>query len=189
LLTNEEIKRLEQVWLVLADFFQDLSRRDIHVDVASDLRNCKALIHFIRTNVLHPPIKDFKTIDDSFRNSSEILGRIKHSLVSAALSVGEDYAKDWLDKIDKAERAELDHAMVHTPSKFVPSLPRDHERGWIRLTLAKGIAEERVQEIAEQFGVIIEFQDDVHVVISGEKSMVRRAALDIYDLSLEQVDS
>jgi len=185
LASSEEIKRLEHVWLVLADFFQDLSLRDIHVDVASDLRNCKALIHFIRTNVLHPPTKDLATIDDSFRNSSEILGRIKHSLVSAALSVNENYAKNWLDKIDKAERAELDHAMVHTPSEFVPSLPRDHEKGWIRLTLAKGIAEERVQDIAEQFGVIIEFQDDVHVVISGEKSMVKRATLDIYDLSLE----
>jgi len=182
---SEEIKRLEHVWLVLADLFQDLSQRDIHVNVASDMRNCKALIHFIRMNVLHPPIKDLATIDDSFRNSSEILDRIKHSLVLAALSVGEDYAKDWLDKIDKAERAELDQVMVHTPSEFTPSLPRDHEKGWIRLTLTRGIAEERVQEIAEQFGVIIEFQDDVHVVISGGKSMVKRAALDIYDLSLE----
>jgi len=181
----EEIKRLEHVWLVLADLFQDLSRRDIHADVASDLRNCKALIHFIRTNVLHPPIKDLATTDESFRDSSELLGRIKHSLVSAALSVGEDYAKDWLDKIDKAERAELEDAMVHTPSQFVPSLPKDVEKGWIRLTLAKGIAEERVQDIAEQFGVMIEFQDDVHIVISGGKSMVKRAALDIYDLSLE----
>ena len=181
----EEIKRLEHVWLVLADLFQDLSQRDIHVDVASDLRNCKALIHFIRTNVLHQPIKDLAAIDESFRNSSEILGRTKHSLVSAALSVNENYAKNWLDKIDKAERAELDHVMVHTPSEFVPSLPRDHEKGWIRLTLTRGMAEERVQEIAEQFGVIVEFQDDVHVVISGRKSMVKRAALDIYDLSLE----
>jgi len=185
LLLHEEIKRLEQVWLVLADLYQDLSRRDVHVNVASELRNCKTLIHFIRTNVLHPPVKELSTVDDSLQNSSQILGKIKHSLISAAQGVGENYAKDWMDKIDKAERAELDYRMIHTVSSFVPSLPRDLERGWIRLTLPKAIAEERVQDVAEQFGVIIEFEDDCHVVIRGRKTLVKKVAQDIHDLSLE----
>ncbi|KPV62228.1 MAG: hypothetical protein AOA65_1999 [Candidatus Bathyarchaeota archaeon BA1] len=75
--------------------------------------------------------------------------------------------------------------MIHTVSSFVPGLPKDLEKGWIRLTLPKPIAEERVQDIAEQFSVMIEFQDDVHIVISGGKTVVKRAALDIHDLSLE----
>ena len=182
---NEEIKRLEQVWLVLADLYQDLSRKNIYVNVASELRNCKTLIYFIRTNILHPPVKELAKIDDCLRSSSQILAKLKSSLVSAAQSVGESYAKDWINKMDKAERAELNYAMIHTVSSFVPGLPRDLEKGWMRLTLPKPIAEERVQDIAEQFGVIIEFKDDFHITISGGKTLVKKAALNIYDLCLE----
>jgi len=184
LLPYEEIKRLEQVWLVLADLYQDLSQRDVHVNVASELRNCKTLIHFIRTNVLHPPMKELSTVDDSLRSSSQILGKIKHILISAAQGVGENYVKDWMDKIDKAERAELNYVMVHSVSSFVPGLPKDLEEGWMRLTLPKPVAEERVQDVAEQFGVIIEFEDDFHIVIHGRKTLVKKVAQDIHDLSL-----
>ena len=184
LLANEEIKRLEQVWLVLCDFFQDLNRRNVNVDVASELRNCKTLIRFIRTSVVHPP-KEPMTIDNSLRNLQQILGKIQSNLISAALSVDENYARDWMTKIDKAERAELNSVMVHTPSEFVPSLPRDLETGWVRLTLQKPIGEERAQDIAEQFGVIIEFKNDFHVIISGWGVSVKKAAKDIYELSLE----
>jgi len=184
LLLQEEIKRLEQVWLVLSDLYQDLSRKNVYVDVASELRNCKALIYFIRTNVLHPPVKQLATIDDSLRDSSQILVKIKHSLISAAQGVGEGYAKDWINKIDKAERAELNYTMVHTVSGFVSGLPRDLEKGWMRLALSKPIAEERVQDVAEQFGVIIEFINDAYIVITGRKALVQKAAKDIYDLSL-----
>lgn len=184
LLANEEIKRLEQVWLVLSDLFQDLNRRNISVGVASELRNCKTLIRFIRTSVVHPP-KEPTTIDDSLRNLQQILGKIQSNLISAALSVDENYVRDWMIKIDKAERAELSSVMIHTPSEFVPGLPRDLEKGWVRLTLQNPIAEERVQDVAEQFGVIIEFKNDFHIVISGGRNSVKRAARDIYELSLE----
>jgi len=185
LFSREEIKRLEQVWLVLADLYQDLSRKDVHVNVASELRNCKTLIHFIRTNILHPPVKDLSTVDDSLRSSSQSLAKIKHSLILAAQSVSGNYAKDWMDKIDKAERAELNYAMIHAVSSFVPGLPKDLEKGWIRLTLPKPLAEERVQDVAEQFGAIIEFEDDFHVVIRGRKTLVKKVAQGIHDLSLE----
>jgi hypothetical protein len=184
LLSQEEIRRLEQVWLVLSDLYQDLSRKNIYVDVAPELRNCKSLIYFIRMNILQPSIKELTTINDSLRSSSQILAKIKRSLISAAQGVGENYAKDWTNKIDKAERAELDYTMIHTVSSFVPGLPKDLEKGWIRLTLPKPIAEERVQDVAEQFGVIIEFEDDFHIVVRGRKTLIKKVAQDIHDLSL-----
>ncbi|MGQ9460297.1 MAG: DUF2096 family protein [Candidatus Bathyarchaeaceae archaeon] len=75
--------------------------------------------------------------------------------------------------------------MVHTPSKFVPGLPRDVEEGWVRITLQKPIAEERAQDIAEQFGVIIEFEGEFQIIVSGAKASVRKAIRDVYELSLE----
>ena len=181
---SEEIKRLEQVWLVLSDLFQDLNRRNVSVGVASELRDCKTLIRFIRTSVVHPP-KDLITIDNSLRNLQQILGKIQSNLISAAMNVDENYVRDWMKKIDKAERAELNSVMIHTPSEFVPGLPRDLETEWVRLTLQKPIAEERAQDVAEQFGVIIEFENDFQVVIRGKRTSVKKAAKDIYELSIE----
>jgi len=184
LLTDEEIKRLEQVWLVFSEFFQDLNRRNIRVDVASDLRNCKTLIHFIRMSVTSPS-REPVTVDDSLRNLLQILGRIQSSLISEALKFDKNYTREWMKKIDKAERAELDYAMIHTTSEFVPGLPQNPEKSWVRLTLPRPIAEERVQDVAEQFGVIIEFQSDSSILISGWRESVKKASRDVYELSIE----
>jgi len=184
LLTDEEIKRLEQVWLVLSDLFQDLNRRNITVDVAHDLRDCKTLIHFIRTSVAHPS-KEPVMINDSLQNLLQILGKVQSNLISEALRLDKNYMREWMEKIDKAERARLDYAMIHTTSEFVPGLPQDPEKSWVRLTLQKPIAEERVQDVAEQFGVIIEFQSDSSILISGRGESVKKASRDVYELSLE----
>ncbi len=184
LLTNEEIKRLEQVWLVLSELFQDLNRRNIKVDVASDLRNCKTLINFIRVSVTYPP-RESMGIDGSLRDLMQVLDKIQSNLMSEALRLDENYAIEWMKKIDKAQRAELDYAMIYTTSEFVPSLPRDPEKGWIRLTLQKPIAEERAQDVAEQFGVIVEFKNGTQIVISGRRDLVKKAIKDFYELSLK----
>jgi len=185
LLTEEEIKRLEQVWLVLSDFFQDLNQRNITANVAPDLRDCKTLIHFIRTSIANPS-KESLAIDDSMRNLLQILGKIRSNLISEALRLGENYVKKWVKKIDKAERAELSYTMIYTPSEFAPDLPKDPEKGWVRLTLQKPIAEERLQDVAEQFGVIIEFKNDSHILISGQRDSVKKATRNVYELSLQE---
>ena len=185
LATDEEIGRLEQVWLVLSDFFQDLNRRNVSigVDVASELRNCKTLIHFIQTSLVRPP-KEPTTISNSLQNLQQILGKIQSNLISAAMTVDEGYVRNWTSKIDRAERAELSCVMIHTSSEFVPGLPRDVEGGWVRLNLQWPVAEERVQDIAEEFGVIIEIKDDFHLIISGGKASVGKAAKAVYELSI-----
>jgi len=184
LLTNEEIKRLEQVWLVLSDLFQDLTRRNINVNVASDLRNCKTLIHFIRTNATYDS-EEPVLIDDSLRNLQQIFDKIRSNLVSEALKLDVNYGQEWLEKIDRAERAELDCTMIYITSEFVPVLPKDPEKRWVRLTLQKPITEERAQDVAEQFGVIVEFKNDYQVLISGWGDSIKKAIKDLYELSIE----
>jgi len=135
-------------------------------------------------SVTHPS-REPVTIDDSLRNLLQILGKIQSSLISEALRFDENYTRKWMKKIDKAERAELDYAMIHTTSEFVPGLPQDPGKSWVRLTLQKPIAEERVQDIAEQFGVIIEFQNDFSILISGRGGSVKKASRDVYELFIE----
>ena len=185
MIPKEEIKRLEQTWMVLEELFKDLAQRNIKVNVASELRNCKTLIHVLQMGVFHPSTKEPALSDDSLLSLQQAQNEIRCSLVSAALNLNEDYAKDWIRKIDKAERAELNYAMTQTGSKFVPGLPKDLGKGWVRLTLPKPIAEERVQDVAEQAGVIVDFEDDLHIIISGGKSSIKRAAQNVYDLSSE----
>jgi len=184
LLKDEEIRRLEQVWIILSDFFQDLSRRNISVDVASDLRNCKTLIHLIRTSVTYSS-KETLTFDDSLWNLLQILNKIRSNLISEALKLDETYVDGWMRKIVEAERTELDHAMIYASSEFVPGLPKDLESRWVRLTLQGPIAEERVQDVAEQFGVIIELKNDRRILIGGLRESVKKAAMDVYELSLQ----
>lgn len=183
MIPKEEIKRLEQTWLVLEELFKDLTQRNVKVNVAPELRNCKTLIHALQVSVFHPSTKEPTMFDDSLLNLQRALNEIRGSLTSAALNINEDYARDWIRKIDKAERAELNYVMAQTGSKFVPGLPKDLGKGWIRLTLLKPIAEERVQDIAEQAGVIVDFEDDLHIIISGRKGSIKRAAQNVYDLS------
>ena len=184
-LVSEEVRRLEQLWLVLSDLFQDLNRKSISVDVdvASELRSCKTLISFIQTSTVHPSREPIP-IDSSLQNLRQILGKIQSNLISGAMTVNEDYVRDWTSKIDKAERAELSCVMTHTSSEFVPGIPRDVEDGWVRLNLQWPVAEERVQDIAEEFGVIIEIKDDFHLIISGGKASVGKAAKAVYELSI-----
>ena len=183
-LVSEEVKRLEQLWLVLSDLFQDLNQKNVNVDVASELRSCKTLIRFVQTSTVHTS-KELTTFDGSLQKLQQMLGTIYSNLISAALTVSEGYARDWTSKIDKAERGEIHYTMVHAPSEFVPGLPRDVEEGWVRLTIQKPIGEERVQDVAEQFGVIVEFKDEFHMIISGRKASVKKAVKDVYELSLE----
>jgi len=182
---DEEVRRLEQVWLVLSGFFQDLRQRDICVDVASDLRDCKTLIHLIRTGSTSPP-KDPAIIEESLRRLMRILGEVRSNLVSEAMNLDQKYVNKWLERIDKAERAEMGLAMIYGQSEFIPSLPRGSEERWVKLSLQQPIAEERVEDVAEQFGVIIEVKDDRCISISGRRDSVRKAARDIYELSLEE---
>lgn len=184
LLTDKDVRRLEQVWLVLSNLFQDLYQRNICVNVASILRDCKTLIHFIRMSVTHPSEESMK-IDDTILNLVRILDQIKSDLVSEALRLDCNYAKEWLRKIDEAERTEIDPAILYTPSVFAFCLTKDPEERWARLTLQKPIPEKWVQDIAEKFGVIIESKNNFHILIRGRGDSVRKAMKNVYELSSE----
>jgi len=167
------LSRLEQMWWILATFSEDLNRKGVDVKFAPQLRNCKTLLNFIHEHTC--PTCDKEMVDEKFLDLQDNLERIKDELISASLNFDKSYAKDWISKIDRAERGELEYKMTYAVSRFVPGLPKDPERGWTRITLPKPISEERIRYISEQFGVITEFEDDFHVIIRGEKASVLKA--------------
>ncbi len=175
----------EQVWWVLVKLFEDLIRKNANVsfETSRELRNCRTLINFIRAHTCPECNKD--TTDRKLVDLQLSLETIKHELVAEALSVSKNYAKDWINKIDEAERAERDITNYPAP-KFVPGLPKDFDKGWMRLTLTKPVDKERALEISKQFGVTATFNNDFQMIVKGKKNLVRKAVQMIYRLQSEQ---
>jgi len=178
---NSMLQRSEQIWWVLVKMFGDMVQRDVNIDpeLARQLRNCRTLINFVRSHIC--PDCDIELANERLPDLQNSLEQAKRDLVAVAICVCDDYAKDWIDKIDKAERGELVEPPPVRP-KFVPGLPKDVDKGWTRITLSKPIAKEKVQEIAKLFGVAIKFEDDLRVIIRGEKKPVRKAVQMLYKM-------
>lgn len=175
------VDRLEQVWLVLAKFFGDMNQKnlDVTADVAPKLRNCRTLINFIRAHTC--PGCDRDIVEYRLQDLQHSLEKLKENLVETALNINQKYAKKWVNLIDEAERADLQ--IISSPVyTFVQGLPKDPQTEWVRLTLSKPIAKEKVQEISKQFGVTTEFSGDSKLVVRGDKNSVKKAVRVLYRL-------
>ena len=182
------VDRLEQVWLILGKLFEDLIQKDLDVglEIAPQLRTCRTLINFIRAHTC--PGCDREIVEQKLKDLERDLEKIKDDLITVALGVGVRYAKDWMKKIDVAERGESDLSVtkIVASSSFVLGLPRgDREIGWVRLTLSKPVAKERVQEISKQLGVTAEFENDFRVIVRGKRPSVNKAVRMIYELQVD----
>lgn len=169
------VDRLEQVWAVLAEFFEDLTQQNlnVNVEIVSELRYCRTLINFIRAHSC--PGCDRGIVGDKLRDLERSLGKIKADLFGVALAVSENYTKEWVRRIGEAERGDLS-IVTSTVSNFVLGLPRNPETKWMRLTLSKPITKEKAQEISKQFGVITEVDNNgSRIVVRGDEASVKKA--------------
>jgi len=178
---NTMLERSEQIWWVLVKLFGDMLQKDVKVDpeYARELRNCRSLINFVRSHV--SPECDVELANERLPDLQNSLEKAKRDLIAMALCVRDDYARDWMNKIDKAERGELAET---SPGKlnFVPGLPKDVDKGWTRIMLTKPLAREKIQEILRTLGVTIKFEDNQRIVIKGDEKQVRKAVQMISEL-------
>jgi len=188
IVSNEVAIRLERTWLVLVRLFEELVACDIEAD-ASELRECKALLHLVRTMPSDPCSPRLNGLGNALAVLEESLEKAKIDLLSASLKLGEARSKYWLERVSKAEIENAEQLMEYGESRFFPSLPRNPGTGWTRLTLQQPVGEGRVQDVAEQFGVLVEFEDDLHLIFDGEPSLVKKALADVYYLSQPSVTS
>jgi len=178
---NVQLQRSEQIWWVLVRLFGDLVRRDVKVDAeyARQLRNCRTLINFVNSHIC--PECDIELANERLPDLQYSLEKVKRDLISTAICVCDDYAKDWITELDKAERGELREIPAAGP-RFVPGLPRNSSIGWTRITLSKPVAKERVEEISRILGVEVKPENSVHFVVRGEKKTVKKAVEMLYQL-------
>jgi len=178
---NVQLQRSEQIWWVLVRLFGDLVRRDIKIDAeyARQLRNCRTMINFVRSHIC--PECNIELANERLPDLQHSLEEVKRDLIATAICVCDDYAKDWITEIDRAERGELREIPAVGP-RFVPGLPRNSSIGWTRITLSKPIPKERVEEVSRMLGVVVKPENNLHLVVRGEKKTVKKAVEMLYQL-------
>jgi len=176
-----QLRRSDQIWWVLVRLFGDLVQKDVKIDAqfARELRNCRTLINFIRSHSL--PECDMELANERLPDLQHNLEQVKRDLVATALCVCNDYAKDWIAELDKAERGEFREAATAGP-RFIPGLPRNNGISWTRITLSKPVPKEKVDEIARMFNVMVKPENSLHFVVRGEKKTIKKAVEMLYQL-------
>ena len=171
---------VEQTWMILVELLTDLRKKgvDIPNEVTKDIQMAKTTINFYKVNPNDPErMKELKRMND-FMNSAQDM------LLTLAEDVGEDYLESWLEKLRRASRGEQVYQLVNKKSKFIVGAPSGFSMA--RLTFKKPILEERLQEIAEYYNIILEFEEDNIIMIFGDKDNIKKSLKELSSFFSEQ---
>jgi len=164
---------VEQTWLILVDLLTDLRKKEMQIpgEVTENIRLARSTINFYKFDPTNPEMmKEIKRIND-FLNS------IQGTLLDIAEEMGIEYRDEWLQKLMKASRGEKVVEKQETSPRFVVGAPAGFSM--VRVTFKEPLSEERLNDIAETHGVIIEFEEDDVVAIYGDKDDVKKSLKEI----------
>ena len=147
----------EQNWLIVFNLLTDLNKKgyDIPKGINPELGLIRSSISSYKKDPSHPDLIN------SLAKAEMSLNSIQETLLELASQEGEEYVDKWL------------------------GLFKDAMHGKEVFELKKALAEERVQEIAEWNGLIIEFEDDVTVDLHGDKEDLKTGLKEMGSFFLE----
>ena len=153
----------EQNWLVLQRLITDLAKKgyEIPKGINPEMGLIRSSISSYRRDPSHPELIN------GLAKAEMALNNIQGTLLTIAEEEGEEYVDQWLDLLKRVMRGEEVFEFAKSRSKFLVNTPPGLTTG--RINLKVPLAEERVQEIAEWNGLIIEFDDDVTVQLHGDQ--------------------
>ncbi|WP_407412840.1 DUF2096 domain-containing protein [Methanobrevibacter sp.] len=170
----------EQNWLVLQNLITDLNKKgyEIPKGVNPEMGLIRSTISSYKRDPSHPELIN------GLANAEMSLNKIQGTLLTIAEEEGDDYVDHWLDLLKRVMRGEEVFEFAQSRSKFLVNSPPGLTTGRINLKIP--LAEERVQEIAEWNGLIIEFEDDVTVELHGDKPDLQVGLKEMGSFFLEQ---
>ena len=170
----------EQNWLVLHHLLIDLTKKgyEIPAGINSEMGIIRSSISSYKRDPTHPELIN------TLANAEMSLSHIQSTLLSIAEEEGEDYADEWLDLLKQVMQGEEVFEFAKSRSTFLVNTPPGLTTG--RITLKVPLAEERVQEIAEWNGLIIEFDDDVTVQLHGDREDLKFGLREMGSFFLEE---
>lgn len=164
---------LEQTWLVLVELLTDLKKKGFEIprDVNENLRLARMDINFYKTDPTNPEVmKELKRIN-------QFLNSVQDSLIGISENISSDYKQGWIQKLQKASRGEEVYPVEKKKSKFIVGAPPGFSV--VRITLKEPLSEDRIQEIAEEFNLIIEFDEDNVISVFGQKENIKKGLKEI----------
>ena len=170
----------EQNWLVLNHLITDLSKKgyDIPSGINPEMGLIRSTISSYKRDPSHPDLIN------GLAKAEMALNNIQGTLLTIAEEEGDEYVDHWLDLFKQAMQGEKVFEFANTKSRFLVNTPPGLTTG--RINLKVPLAEERVQEIAEWNGLIIEFDDDVTVQLHGDKPDLQVGLKEMGSFFLEQ---
>ena len=153
----------EQTWLVLNNLIQDLTKRGYKIPdgINPEMGLIRSSISSYKRDPSHPELIN------GLAKAEMSLNKIQGTLLIIAEEEGDEYVDYWLDLLKQAMQGKEVFQFADSRSKFLPNTPPGLTTG--RINLRVPLAEERVQEIAEWHGLIIEYDDDVTVQLHGDR--------------------
>jgi hypothetical protein len=153
----------EQTWLVLNHLIKDLTSKGYKIPsgINPEMGIIRSSISSYKRDPSHPELIN------GLAKAEMSLNNIQGTLLMIAEEEGEEYVDHWFDLLKQAMKGEEVFEFADSRSKFLVNTPPGLTTG--RINLRVPLAEERVQEIAEWNGLIIEFDDDVTVQLHGDK--------------------
>ena len=153
----------EQNWLVLHNLITDLNKKgyEIPSGINPEMGLIRSTISSYKRDPSHPDLIN------GLAKAEMSLNNIQGTLLTMAEQEGDEYVDEWMELLKKVMRGEKVFEFADSKSTFLVNAPPGLTTG--RINLKVPLAEERVQEIAEWNGLIIEFNDDVTVELHGDK--------------------
>ena len=170
----------EQNWLVLHHLLTDLNKKgyDIPDGVNPEMGLIRSSISSYKRDPSHPELIN------GLAKAEMSLNNIQGTLLTIAEEEGDEYVDYWLDLLKKVMHGEEVFEFAKSRSRFLVNTPPGLTTG--RINLKVPLAEERVQEIAEWNGLIIEFDDDVTVELHGDKPDLQNGLKEMGAFFLEE---
>ncbi|MBO6111225.1 MAG: DUF2096 domain-containing protein [Methanobrevibacter sp.] len=170
----------EQNWLVLNNLLVDLSKKgyEIPKGINPEMGLIRSTISSYKRDPSHPELIN------GLAKAEMSLNNIQVTLLNIAEDEGEEYVDHWLDLLKRVMKGEKVFEFAKSRSRFLVNTPPGLTTG--RINLRVPLAEERVQEIAEWNGLIIEFDDDVTVELHGDKEDLQAGLKEMGSFFLEQ---
>jgi len=170
----------EQTWLVLHNLISDLTKKgyEIPSGINPEMGLIRSSISSYKRDPSHPDLIN------GLANAEMSLNNIQGTILTIAEEEGDEYVSHWLDLFRQAMMGEKVFEFAKSRSTFLVNTPPGLTTG--RINLKVPLAEERVQEIAEWHGLIIEFDDDVTVSLHGDKPDVQIGLKEMGSFFLEE---
>ena len=169
----------EQTWLILNNLIKDLTEKGYEIPngINPEMGIIRSSISSYKRDPSHPELIN------GLAKAEMSLNSIQGTLLTIAEQEGEEYVDYWLDLLKQAMRGKKVFEFADSRSKFLVNTPPGLTTG--RINLRVPLAEERVQEIAEWNGLIIEYDDDVTVQLHGDKEDLKLGLREMGSFFLE----